>query len=100
MNTNKERRGILLIRRGLLSREESRQEKERMLDYVFERYGLLSEKEKKRPVIEKGKKGKPYLPDYPMLDLIIRTADTEVPFCLWKEAAGSTWRDRERFPKL
>lgn len=68
MNTNKERRGILLIRKGLLSREESRQEKERMLDYVFERYGLLSEKEKKRPVIEKGKKGKPYLPDYPMLD--------------------------------
>lgn len=68
MNTNKEKRGILLIREGLLSREESRQEKERMLDYVFECYGLLSEKKRKRPIIEKGKKGKPYLPDYPMLD--------------------------------
>ena len=65
---NKEGRGVLLIREGALSGEASRQEKERMLDHVFGRYGLLSEKEKKRPVIGKGEKGKPYLPDYPMLD--------------------------------
>ncbi len=64
----KKRKGILLIREGMLSREESRQEKEAMLDHVFARYGLLSGKEKKRPRISVREKGKPYLPDHPLLD--------------------------------
>lgn len=60
-------RGLLLIRRGMLSGGESKKEKEVMMRQLFESYGLIL-KNGKLPEIGIGERGKPYLKDYPGLD--------------------------------